>query len=389
MVLFVPFHLAFGLLHKMYCSDPVSTFQLWLRACHLKKLRMIGPIHVTIHLLRSLKLDVHEDGSASFGSSTLNILVRRRSTFAGVESGVDRNACLNYFKTLKDPCGPGVLEHFLCGGHVPIGEYGDFRPEESHCQEASQSMVIAIMLVMMDPHHLLNASDASELVVGLSDLASGACLVFPVVVVSASGSSTSASSTSGCASLSLGDSHVSPSVGGDSHVGCSSSSAACSPVGVPPSVGSRSKKLQVPSDIFRSGDDFSGPAAAVLQIENHEVVVIDCMHRLQCIKCLRRHPWSNRSKFRGVSCVEKGAPVPSTRGRTYSSRQRVGRIGVPIESIRSGPDFSAPARSSLDIRAHQVQIVDGCQKLQCVICLRRLPWPSRSRFIDCSCVPCA
>eukprot|EP00971_Amphidinium_carterae_P184773 3668420-Amphidinium_carterae.1 len=130
--------------------------EIWLRACHLKKLRMVGPVHVTIHLLRALKLEVRKDGTASDGViavqflvppaarlswqhdvrellrfAQLRILVRRRPTFAGAENGVDRKACLHNFNTLKDPCECGVLEHFLCGGLVPNGEYGDFRPEDS------------------------------------------------------------------------------------------------------------------------------------------------------------------------------------------------------------------------------------------------------------------
>eukprot|EP00971_Amphidinium_carterae_P252994 5022830-Amphidinium_carterae.1 len=148
---------ALGLLHKAYLEDPVTSFQVWIHACHLKKLRMVGPVHVTIHLLRALKLEVREDGTASDGVTAvqflvppdarlswqhdvrellrcaqLRILVRRRPTFAGAENGVDRKACLKHFNTLKDPCDCGVIEHFLCGGLVPIGEYGDFRPEDSH-----------------------------------------------------------------------------------------------------------------------------------------------------------------------------------------------------------------------------------------------------------------
>eukprot|EP00971_Amphidinium_carterae_P241565 4796567-Amphidinium_carterae.1 len=81
LALFVPFHRAdwtaavlvsaLGLLHKAFQHDPVTTFQVWLRACSLKKLRMVGPVHVTIHLLRVLKLDVREDGSASDGVSSV------------------------------------------------------------------------------------------------------------------------------------------------------------------------------------------------------------------------------------------------------------------------------------------------------------------------------
>eukprot|EP00971_Amphidinium_carterae_P235889 4681350-Amphidinium_carterae.1 len=96
--------------------------------------------------------------------------------------------------------------------------------------------------------------------------------------------------------------------------------------------------MQVPPDIVRTGDDFSWPAVAVLQINAHELVVIDAKNRLQCVKCLRRHPWSNRSKFKGVDCVQEGEPPPSTRGRASNSRNRVVRMSVPMEIVRKGPD---------------------------------------------------
>eukprot|EP00971_Amphidinium_carterae_P012070 238026-Amphidinium_carterae.1 len=323
--------------------------------------------------------------------SQLSLLAKRRPAFDGVEHGIDRKVNLQVFDSLQDVCARCILEHHLCGGLVPIGEFGDFRLEGSHlcplCEQADLSTEHLLWTCVRFRH--LRYVQLSEIE------AYPACFRFHGIVPSGGHIPSELVASvhkqvidiwlhklslerdmhhRGCVvrprkqkGLEIIADSMPPFADGQPDIQCTPCLyTSCwikkSRFGrIPCTPRARGVRLSVPCDIVRTGEDFTVPAARSLPIGEHRVQIADG-HRI-----LQHGRAGSVTLSECFDSLAVGAcDDVNVVGTSSVKVARLARMAVPANIIRTGVDFSIPAPAALQVGDHELQIVNGHEQLQCL-----------------------